>query len=925
MFDHSLVDFMIGLIVVGIFILISILIGYFKNRSLRISLFNILKRIQKSIREIQSSIHALQVNLRQNQILNREPYLSRVTKFTSELSRLEIAFNATKDQYIRIQEKITRWENRSKLSALFSYLTGSEFFQLKASAGELLGKIETVSVHLAEVSAQTREIAELGWEVTSRIREISEKYHIVHANLQNLEQHHIHGKLIDDARKTINQVSQKIISIPQELIKYSKVEVIQNIDHETICDVYEIYVEISPILDNVSNLIDQYWADFLLTKEKIINMQTALSHAQQLMIGSSEKIALGNILENLKTIQSIGDILSDTLNRVEIESLPEMMHEADRIQHLVTETTDNVKQARRNQSILEPLLEQITSEAARIDNQITQLRNHPVFAVTWDESAEQKFSIDKRKNEIIVVDKLRTPDEIQNHLTLALELYKDIVELSSRVKHTAVNHEALISLYHTEEINQGLYWSQEAKRILEQAGKYNQANFPKNLPINELAQYLDAIQKKHQIILQELSDSEIRQSMIPAYLVEMRSLHNSYAFLREQISEVKSYLTLFREEEHKIHEILQKNQALINQLIPMINSNPLLIKQGAEREINRLKKNLDSLFRINANISEGTIEKKRLTTQAFDHRVELACNRWAVFLDKDIEELKKKLQEKVARLENILNLDDVIIFQARNLLSQADVSKKTMDAILGDELVKGNPVLKLKSKNDLWHNLVAVTNELTETIEIPIIEAYQAALMQKEFAQKQILMAAEHIPEKRSWPPTSYTMSSLKSEFSVIDAIWDKKNTQSMRAIIWVKKLGELSIKYQEFIIMAMNAIELCRYERQVIAEMEDGLEAINQKWSLLEQNLGDNRLAAASIRAIKREYVKQYHQIKRRWQFSGNVPGLSPSFEEIKNSLFELSQRFQNAVATIKNTEGELINYSILEREKTNLESSEA
>jgi len=183
-------------------------------------------------------------------------------------------------------------------------------------------------------------------------------------------------------------------------------------------------------------------------------------------------------------------------------------------------------------------------------------------------------------------------------------------------------------------------------------------------------------------------------------------------------------------------------------------------------------------------------------------------------------------------------------------------------------------------------------------------------------AMKQLLLAADQIPEKRSWPATSFVLSSLKSDLEAINGVWQKIPSKSMRAILWVREFGEISNRYQEFIFSIMNAIETCRYERQVIAGLEEQLDEINRKWTILEQSVGDNRLAAASIHAIKREYEKQYNQIKKRWQLSGSVPGMSPSFEEIKNSLVELINHFETAVATIKNERGEITNFSIQEVE---------
>ncbi|MEN6392580.1 MAG: hypothetical protein ABFD53_02065 [Anaerolineaceae bacterium] len=915
MIDWNPSDLLIGISILGILVFIFILIGTLRAVSRRNSFLNEMKEIQKSVRDLQSKIHSLQVNYRQNQNLNHEPYLSSIKTFQVELSWIESEFDSFKNSYVHLQEKINLWQKRKKISYWISFLPGEDFDQLSLAASSLSGKIIILNKYLMDAFGRTKGIAELSWKVAGEIREIYKKLENSRQTLQELLQQHVHGESIEDAINVTERANDKILNIPPILFEGSKEDILNQTDYEMICQSYECYQEILPIIENVGQLVNQWWNDFQLTKQKINTTQTALENAQTIISDSSDKIELGHLQENLKTIQSISDILTDTLNRVEIECLPEMIQEADRIYQLINETTDTVKNARRNLSILEPLLEQIELGLSQIDEQISVLNNHPVIPVAWDESGDRLFSLNRRSKEIIVQDRLRSPSEIQDHLSLALDIYKDIVDLSSHVKQTVMNHETLLSLYSTEEINQGLYWFQEANRILSQAKKYNQANFPKNLSIEQLSQSLGEMQKRHQAILKDMTASPIRQSMIQAFVDEMRSLHESYIVMYEQVAEVKSYLTIFREEENQIREILQKNAAILNQLSSIIKSSSLLMKQG-EKELNRLKKNLDVSYSKIDDMSRGTIENKRTIVMSLNQRIENVCKSWIAYFEKNIQSLSDTLRETLDKVDGLVNLDDVIVFQARKLVAQAEQESKNSANNISEEIYISNLVLDLKEKIDLWNELSAVSKELTETIEKPIVDAYEAALMQKEMAMKQLLLAADQIPEKRSWPATSFVLSSLKSDLEAINGIWEKIPSQSMRAILWVREFGEISNRYQEFIFFIMNAVETCRYERQVIAGLEERLDEIDRKWTILEQSVGDNRLAAASIHAIKREYEKQYNQIKKRWQLSGSVPGMSPSFEEIKNSLVELINHFETAVATIKNEQGEITNFSIQEVE---------
>lgn len=917
-----MVDFLTGLSIIGFLVCLIALIGYLRAISRRNSFLREMKGIQKSLRELQSGLHVLQVNLRQNQILKHEPFLSRVKIFDVELSWLESEFNSLRDRYVQVQEKIACWEKMNRLKYLVSLLPRSDYNQLISTTTSFEPKIILLNGYLAKALNRTREIAELGWEVSCQIRESLEKYNDCNRIIQALDEHHVHGGYIDEAKIIFNRISPKISSIPQELIMNSKEVIISQTEYATICQAYEVYLEILPIIDSLHLRLNQWWDQYQQTTRTINAAQAALTNTQGLIQESSERIAMGYLLDNLKTIQSIGDILSDTLTRVEIESLPDMMQEAERIQQITFETADTVKQARRNQSILEPLLDQIEAATTQIDEQVTSLSKHPTFPIAWDKSGDRFFSINHREKAIIVEGRLRSPNEIQDHLTIALGLYKEIVELSSRIKQVVLTHEALVSMFHTEEIDQGLFWCQEAKRIIEAAEKFNPANFPKNLSIHFFSSELEGIQRKHQSLLTRLFSDPICESAIQPLLDEMRSLFDAYSVMHEQVAEFKSYLSIFREGENQARQILQKNQPILNQMTSIIRSNPLLSKQGAEKEIDRIKKNLDSCSSKINNVSIGTVENKRMAALAIDRRVEMTCNRWIIYIEKNISVIRDNLRDKLETLDSMANLDDVVIKQARRLLSQTEEKSEGVEPAGSKASIFENPVLHLKAKNDLWQNLVATSSELEETIYNPIFEAYQAALMQKELAMKQLLMATDQIPEKRSWPATSFVMPSLRSNLAAIDLVWKKNISQPMRAIWWVRRFGEIWIKYQEFIHFVITAIETCKDERQAITELEKQLEIIDQKWSSLEQQMVNDRMAAARIRAIKKDIERQYKQIKRRWQFSGSMPGTGPTYGEIKIALSELANRFQTAVVTVNNAGGETFEVGIQGQVETNPEN---
>jgi len=905
MTDIKMIDFLSILFIIIFIGLVMVLLGLMRAITQRSAFLKEMKVIQNSMRDLLTGMHVLRINLRQNQILKREPFLSRVKTLDIELCWLESEFNHLRDQYVLVQEKIDRWEKMDRLNYIATLLPWSDYNQLIPASKLFAPEMVVLNDYLAKAILHTQEISELGWEVASRIKESLEKRNDCSRVLLALCEKNVHGIYIEETKLTIEQVNQKLESIPQELLSNTKDEIINQTEYATICKAYDVYQEILPIIDNLHTHLYQWWNDFQQAARTINSAQSALANTSGLIKETSEKIALGNLSENLKTIQSIGDILGDTLNRVEIDSLASMSQEAERIYQLALETADIVKMARRNQTILEPLLEQIETGIVQLQTQINSLGNHATLPLAWDKSGSRFFSIKERQKEIVVEERLRSPDEIQNHLALALSIYKDVTELTTQIKQLTLSHEMMVKTYQTDEINQGLYWSQEARRIIESAGVYNEANFPKNLSIKFLSSELESIQQRHQSLINDLFSNPFLESSVPELLGEMRELFDAYSVLREQVAEVKSYLNIFREDVNQTRETLQKIQPLLNQMESIARSNPLLLQQGAENEIERLRKNLDTCISKVNDLSVGTIRDKQMAVTTIDQRVEKTCLRWIKYLEKKIDTISADLRERIKKLGEMANLDDAIIMQARDLLSQSSKEAGNTNGTIDKVTIYENPVLSLKAKNDLWQNLLAVSGEIDEMIYNPISEAYQAVLTQKELAMKQLLTAVQIIPEKRIWPATSITLPEISANLSSIDAVWNKNITQPMRAIWWVKRFGEIWIKYQEFTHSVNIAVETCKNEREAIIALEQQLDFIDQKWSSMEQQMGDNHIAITKIRALKKYIEQQYKHIRRRWQFSGGMPGMGPDYEEVKKFLEGLVDRFQASVVTIDDGSG--------------------
>lgn len=903
-----MMDFLSGLLIILFIGFVIVLLGCMRAIAQRSKFLEQMKSVQKSLRDLLSGMHALRVNLRQNQVLKNEPFLSKVKTLDIELSWLELEFNTLRNQYIEVQEKIDYWEKMDRINYVFTLLPGSVYNQLIPTTNSFLPQIAVLKEYLSAAVTHTREIAELGWEVACQLREMLEKLKDCKRVFQALYEKNVRGSAFDEVERAIEELSRKISDFPQELMANSREEIVEQTEYATICEAYNLYQEIEPVVDSLHLRLYQWWNDYQQAARTIDTAQSTLSNTQDLIQESSQRIALGNLQENFKTIQSIGYILNDTLNRVEVESLPEMTQEADRIYQLASDATNTVQQARRNQSILEPLLEQTEESMTQIDELVSSLSKHSIFPIAWDVSADLIYSFKQRKKDILVEERLRSPDEIQNHLAIAIGLYKEITALLSRIKRVVTIHESLVEFYQTEEINQGLYWHQEAKRIIEAAQTYNQANFPKNLSIQSLASELEENLLNHQSLLNRLFPNPICESHLSSLLEEMRILFDSYRILEEQITEVKSYLTIFREEINQTRQSLHKIQPYISQLESIVHSNPLFLQQGGEKEIERLRKNLNTVTTKVNSLSTGTLHDKQNAVSIIDRRVEMACNRWMILMNKNIDMVSDNLREQLRKLCGMANLDDAVIQRAHRLINRVNTTSGKEQPNDGKTIRYENPVLLLKGKNDLYQNLIAVFNEIEETIFNPVNDAYQAVLTHKERAMKELLEATAHIPEKRSWPATTVSFTDLSTDLSTIDAAWEKNISQPMRAIWWVKRFGEISLKYQEFTHSVIVAMERYEDERQTIIELEQQLDTIDQKWTALEHRMINDHATAMRIRALKKDIEQQYKQIKRRWQLSSGVSEKSISYEEIKGLFAELVERFNLAMVFVDDANGKVM-----------------
>jgi hypothetical protein len=820
---------------------------------------------------------------------DREPYGSRIGMITARLNQIDQQLGTIQRRYDRVAAEVDRQDVSSAqtiVGAPFLWVNSYRAWrELKSIRTDLAGLEEAFKV----VKESLRQLNSLAWEVALQVRRLQEDEEQLKGLIEGMSDRKVHGKSFETAISQEKKLRSALRRIPEYFFTAGQAELLQQADKETVSNIVDILTSVQPDLEKQFQQVREWDNLYLDTTNKVNAANQLLGELETLLDVMPQGLDLQPVKTRMKPMTEISKTLFATMSRLEVESLPEVAGEAERLSLAAKGMLETLRQARRHEGALERVTAELNAGLKTLSAQFASLAKNPVHPINWNLSREGVADLSRQIASLEPPEEGRELESVGADLTRANALLARQKELALHCQEAAGQHEELLQLLETAELKEGLTWSQGALDFASKVAVYDPENWPRPDAPGSLGRDLRELSERHQRVVAQDSSRPVLETELKTQLDNTRALCEQYKALHIRVDKVQTRYNEILEAEKLGRNRLQDARLALGHIDLLVRGIDFL-NTAAGQEVDRLRKELEGISADLSQRQKGLVEAKAKAVSDLVTRLEGAANGWIDRLNADIEQKKKAIASILETLAEIGNLEERAVSQASELLRQdAQASGayrlKQKSAFQLQDLVGG-----FKPRADYWQACVAVIRELGD-LEKQVVDAYQNAAKNYQDMKDQLALAAQFAPEQRHWPPTSLTLGGELQEFNRIETQWETLETQPGRAIWVVRQLGDIAGKCQVVAERAKQIVQRASQERERVENLEDELEGLFRQW----QEQGQlNPGAANQIRKLKQQTEGELDGLQRdyiqgRYSYQDVIHALSTIYRNLQGAQIRL------------------------------------
>lgn len=870
---------LIPLVVLAVIGGIYLAVRYFQGR-IRQSLLAQRNQIKKVI----ARRRELEIRLHQYSTEDAEPYGSRVASLRAQIQDIDRMRRDLERRQANAQDQMRHLESTRWLATVGApydwYLLDKKVGEMNTESAALLAAAE-----VAGEGAET--IERLSWEVANRSREIRELQVQVNKLLDSLHTHNVHGEAMDQALRQEERSRKALSAIPPYFYDASESAVLNQADRETVAQVHRMIEDHRPKLEELKQQVQDWTEKFNQTSEQVNAMLQAVGVLENTLTNTPPMINTNDIQVELSSLRQIADTLQATLSRLELESMPQVAAEAERVKSTALSAEGRLAKSRRRVGELDKNLTELSEGLRTLSPRFAALGTGDRHPVQWEDSRKRLSDLSRQVNALGPGKKSRTPEQIEADLHTALQVVKEYRDLAQHVGKIDAAHTQAIQLLESPELRGGQVLSERASNLVERVAAYDPENWPRADGAAALGAEVHDWSEEYQHLAAGDPKEPIPEREMVAYLEALQALSARTLKLQERVEKISGRLAEIQRSEESARAVADSLQKNLAQARHLMNSNPRLAEiAGAELE--RLAEGLGQLRHDLEQRQRGTVERKVTAISTFAGRVETAANTWLDQYTKELDGERKALAEQMASLEAIAALDDPAVAEAKRLLAEGQAfdgasygrkSRLTLEEVL----------LELKRRANFAQSSLAAGRAL-EDLAGPLLETYSAANQNRQHAREQIEEIIAWVKNSRGWPPTSLNLDEERAELQRLDAQWEASKGQASRGINVVQRYGDLNTRYYHLAEKARAKAERIAGEQDAIEALEVDLDEMAAQWQAQRQAYAQNPEAAEAIRqlleeadAVRKSVQRQAREGRKR-------------YSEVRQELDVLAQKLRRS-----------------------------
>jgi hypothetical protein len=844
------------------------------GRQMRLRALARLKEARSRTRALASRRRQIAAQVAGHSVANDEPYLTRMSELQIQLERIDRLIHGLDQQFVDLQASAHRLNSRKGMA-----LIGAPFFwyQFNQQVTELSQKTASLQSAFQSAEGAAQRVEQIAWEVAEQARETHDLLEQNGRILKNLSAQNLHGAGMEGALREHESARQAMAAIPASFFQADEASLLEQADKETVVQVFTILGQERPGLEILLTQVDEWDKQLQETQAVSQRLRSQLSRLETSFDQkySSADVPVGldlqaeaKVFDNLKVIS---DSLHASLARMEVESLGVAAAEARRVLQAAENLETQVLQARHDLAALEKIMPELSQELRRLSTRFASLASSTVRPVDWGQSRASLTSLSHQLNSLQAVRQARTPERLQADWMIAQGLQKELAELSTSCQKASLQHAELAELLLLPELANWREWLDKARILAETVAGYTGENWPRQDTLATLANDLQALGMGFERLVGDDRTRPIEENELTPTLEETRRYVQAYQGQRERLQRIGSRLAEIQALEKTTNERIAHTLLLLQQAGHLVNSNSLL-SGAAANEPARLKNELTAAANELHQPERGLVEKKARQAEAGIGKVILAVQGWLEKLTADIQSQNQELSRTLASLEPINSLDEPAVHQGREVLSAGPAhtgrytgSPPSLEGLLGE----------LKRRSDYWGRLTASRKALQDAVT-PVLENYQAANANRQFARNEVQEVSNMLRESRGWPPASISLQAERQELAKLEEQWEGLKSQKLRSAQLAAQLSGLSARYQSLGERARQAAERFGQDQAQVSDLENEYNELVQLWQAqarayqanpntsqeINDLLGRSDRELVNIRQTYRQGTRSYNQV---------------------------------------------------------------
>jgi hypothetical protein len=832
---------------------------YLLTRALQKQTQNELEQLRRDGRLLETRRRPFRIAAQEFAADEQEPFRSHVQDLWALLDEIERQIFDWQAQRAALNQRandlsMVRW--RVMMGAPYLW------YFLRRDVKRLRQEMVQIEQLIDAAAQKETEIRRVGWDVAQQAKRALQMQQKLHQMLESLYAKNVRGDVLDEARWQADQARGELEKIPTYLYHGSEESILARTDRATIVQAHQIIVETQPILERLLEQAQLWESQARRAEETVDALGRALEDASLTLNNMPAGIETTDYRAQFDQLSVVHKNLNDTLTRLEVDGLPAVIAEAERLTRLAQEMGANLKRARREISALEAALRQLLEGFKQLSMQMAMLGARSPHPVVWRRSLDVLSDLNRQAASLAPTDKPRSPEQVGKDLQIVASLRASQKELAQHCQQIEQAHTQWTAMLTAPDFGGLQTWLEGAKRLAEEIQGFAVENWSRAEAIENLPVEIDALERESERLDIHKPSEPVPEDQVLQRLEDTRQLNQVYQKLRRRVEQARIRLNALIETEKSAREQLEGARAALGQIEFIARSNEFL-SNIAGQEIERQSREVQRLIGELDNRQHGAVERKARQAASLIERSEQMANRWLDQLIAEVQQQTRELTALLGELDKIADLEERAIGEARRVLSSSTGATYLSHRVKSDYSLEKLPS-ELKRHSDFWHSCNAAIRSLEDFH--PLIETFREAQYQLEKARQSLKEASTYFQQKRSWPPTSVSFDSEMQELEKIQAQWQELRASKGKAIARVAQLGNLSARSQALVERVAQIVERAAHEQGEAEELEAQINELIQLWQNLLYEYGENEQTSQEIRGLLETSRRDLAQMRRAY-----------------------------------------------------------